>query len=103
MIRLYFQVLGRTTDACNRCQSGVFERRWLTNFCLQRNVIENAKILADELKKHNFRLVSGGTDTHLMLVDVRAGSTGIEAEELLEELILLLTKMPFPLILKSRW
>jgi len=36
-----------------------------------RNVIENAKALAETLKSHGFDIVSGGTDTHLMLVDLR--------------------------------
>jgi glycine hydroxymethyltransferase len=36
-----------------------------------RNVLENAKALAETLKSHGFDIVSGGTDTHLMLVDLR--------------------------------
>src|SRR5690606_33151074 len=36
-----------------------------------RNVVENAKALADTLKSRGFDIVSGGTDTHLMLVDLR--------------------------------
>src|SRR5690348_11979248 len=36
-----------------------------------RNVVENAKALAETLKSHGLDIVSGGTDTHLMLVDVR--------------------------------
>ena len=36
-----------------------------------RNVIENAKALAETMKSHGFDIVSGGTDTHLMLVDLR--------------------------------
>ncbi|MFG1419146.1 serine hydroxymethyltransferase [Xanthobacter sp. V0B-10] len=36
-----------------------------------RNVVENAKALAETLKGHGFAIVSGGTDTHLMLVDLR--------------------------------
>jgi glycine hydroxymethyltransferase len=36
-----------------------------------RNVVENAKALAETLKSHGFDIVSGGTDTHLMLVDLR--------------------------------
>ncbi|WP_454917157.1 serine hydroxymethyltransferase [Xanthobacter sediminis] len=37
-----------------------------------RNVVENAKALAETLKGHGFSIVSGGTDTHLMLVDLRS-------------------------------
>jgi glycine hydroxymethyltransferase len=36
-----------------------------------KNVVENAKTLAENLKSHGFDIVSGGTDTHLMLVDLR--------------------------------
>ncbi|MGR7997554.1 serine hydroxymethyltransferase [Xanthobacter sp. ZOL 2024] len=36
-----------------------------------KNVVENAKALAETLKGHGFAIVSGGTDTHLMLVDLR--------------------------------
>ena len=48
----------------------------------QAQVIKNAKVLADELSKHGLRIVSGGTDNHLMLVDVKStfGLTGKVAE-----------------------
>ena len=36
-----------------------------------RNVVENAKALAETLRSHGLDIVSGGTDTHLMLVDLR--------------------------------
>jgi glycine hydroxymethyltransferase len=36
-----------------------------------RNVVDNAKVLSDTLKGHGLDIVSGGTDTHLMLVDLR--------------------------------
>ena len=36
-----------------------------------KNVVENAKALAEAMKSHGFDIVSGGTDTHLMLVDLR--------------------------------
>ncbi len=51
-----------------------------------KNVIANAKALAEALKGHGFDMVSGGTDTHLMLVDLRPkGITGRAAEVLLEK------------------
>lgn len=51
----------------------------------QKRIVENAKTLADELANRGFRIVSGGTDNHLMLVDVTPkGLTGKEAEELLD-------------------
>ena len=50
-----------------------------------KQVAENAKALADELMRGGLRLLSGGTDNHLMLVDVTAvGSTGKIAEKSLE-------------------
>jgi glycine hydroxymethyltransferase len=50
----------------------------------QKQVILNARVLADELIEYGFDLVSGGTDTHLVLVDLTAkGITGLEAERLL--------------------
>lgn len=50
-----------------------------------KQVVENAKALADELMRGGLRLLSGGTDNHLMLVDVTAvGSTGKVAEKSLE-------------------
>ncbi len=46
-----------------------------------RNVVENAQVLAETLKGHGFDIVSGGTDTHLMLVDLRPkGLTGKVSE-----------------------
>lgn len=51
----------------------------------QRQIIANAKALADALQSHGFRLVSGGTDTHLMLIDLRGkGLTGKAAESALD-------------------
>lgn len=50
-----------------------------------RRVVENAKALADSLIKRGFNLVSGGTDNHLMLVDLQnMGVTGKDAEKLLD-------------------
>lgn len=52
----------------------------------QSQVIANAKALADELSKQGFRIVSGGTDNHLVLVDVKTNFslTGKEAENRLD-------------------
>ena len=53
----------------------------------QQQVLDNAKALADELVKKRFRIVSGGTDNHLMLVDLRSKNiTGKEAQFLLDEI-----------------
>ena len=50
-------------------------------------VVKNAAALADELMKHGYRIVSGGTDTHVMLVDLTNKEiTGKEAQTLLDEI-----------------
>lgn len=52
----------------------------------QRSVIENSKTLGEELKNHGIRLVSGGTDNHLLLLNlVDKGITGKDAEHILDE------------------
>ncbi|MFQ6096829.1 MAG: serine hydroxymethyltransferase [Armatimonadota bacterium] len=52
----------------------------------QRQIIRNARALAEGLLREGFRLVSGGTDNHLMLVDLRPqGINGKDAADLLEE------------------
>ena len=63
----------------------------------QRRVVENARTLADRLTARGFRLVSGGTDNHLMLVDVgAAGLSGKEAEKMLESAGLTVNKNTIP-------
>jgi glycine hydroxymethyltransferase len=53
----------------------------------QQQVLDNAKALSDELVKKGFRIVSGGTDNHLMLVDLHSKNiTGKEAQFLLDEI-----------------
>ena len=60
-------------------------------------VVKNAAALAEELKKQGFRLVSGGTDNHLMLVDVRNfGITGKEIEHRLDECFITVNKNAIP-------
>lgn len=63
----------------------------------QENIVKNAKAFADELIKEGFRLVSGGTDNHLVLVDVRGqGLTGKEAEHLLDAVGITCNKNTIP-------
>ncbi len=63
----------------------------------QKQVIENASTLADALKSKGFNIVSGGTDNHLMLVDLRNKDiTGKVAEKLLDEIGITTNKNTVP-------
>ncbi|AEG61900.1 serine hydroxymethyltransferase [Desulforamulus ruminis] len=63
----------------------------------QQQIINNAQALAGGLMKRGFNLVSGGTDNHLMLVDLRGtGITGKEAEKLLDEVHVTCNKNAIP-------
>jgi len=62
-----------------------------------QQVVKNAKVLSKELVKEGFRLVSGGTDNHLMLVDVRNFDiTGKEFERRLDEVQITVNKNAIP-------
>ena len=61
------------------------------------NVVKNAKALANALLERNFNLVSGGTDNHLMLVDLRGrGITGRELQDKLDEVHITVNKNAIP-------
>lgn len=63
----------------------------------QKQVIKNAAMLADTLTAKGFRIVSGGTDNHLMLVDLRTKNiTGKEAEKLLDDVGITANKNTIP-------
>lgn len=63
----------------------------------QKKVLENAKAMTDRLKEHGFNIVSGGTDNHLFLVDLRNKNiTGKEAEKLLESANITTNKNSIP-------
>ncbi|OXB93179.1 MULTISPECIES: serine hydroxymethyltransferase [Anoxybacillaceae] len=62
-----------------------------------QNIINNAKRLAEALKKEGFTLVSGGTDNHLLLIDLRSlGLTGKVAEKVLDEVGITVNKNTIP-------
>jgi len=63
----------------------------------QRRVVENARVMADEFTRAGLRLVAGGTDTHLMLVDVSVkGLTGKAVEAYLDEIGITVNKNAIP-------
>ncbi|MDD4036441.1 MAG: serine hydroxymethyltransferase [Bacilli bacterium] len=64
----------------------------------QEQVVKNAKALADTLKNEGFRIVSGGTDNHLMLVDIKGSinMTGKEAETILDSIHITCNKNTIP-------
>ena len=63
----------------------------------QRNIVKNAKALCGGLMKRGIKIVSGGTDNHLMLVDLRdTGITGKEMEHLLDEANITCNKNTIP-------
>jgi glycine hydroxymethyltransferase len=66
-------------------------------YCAQ--IVRNAKALAAALQGHGYRLISGGTDNHLMLIDLRArnqGLTGADAEKALEAAGIIANKNGIP-------
>jgi glycine hydroxymethyltransferase len=63
----------------------------------QRRIVENARALADELQKRGMRIVSGGTDNHLLLVDVGVrGVTGRDAQIALDAVGITVNKNTIP-------
>lgn len=68
----------------------------------QQQVVKNARTLADTLVSEGFKLVSGGTDNHLMLLDLTdTGVTGKEAEKMLDEVGITVNKNAIPFDTKS--
>ena len=70
----------------------------------QKQVVKNAQVLATRLIEHGFRIVSGGTDNHLLLVDLNNKEiSGKEAEELLELAGITVNKNAIPFDTQSRF
>jgi glycine hydroxymethyltransferase len=68
----------------------------------QRQIVANARAMADALTRRGHRLVTGGTDTHLMLVDLTAtGLTGKEAQEALDRAWITVNKNTIPFETRS--
>jgi len=92
-------VIGRVEQAAAQgCRLVAFGEALRPSFKLYaKNVVANAKALAETLKSKGFDIVSGGTDTHLMLVDLRAkGITGKDAEALLGQVHITINKNAIP-------
>ncbi|GAA0114458.1 MULTISPECIES: serine hydroxymethyltransferase [Clostridium] len=65
-------------------------------------VVKNAKVLGEELENYGFRIVSGGTDNHVMLVDLTSKDlTGKELEAMLDEVRITVNKNTIPFETKS--
>lgn len=64
----------------------------------QKQVVKNAKVLCDVLKMEGFKIVAGGTDNHLILIDVKksVNMTGKEAEQILEHIGITCNKNMIP-------
>ena len=64
----------------------------------QENVLKNIKVLAETLSNEGFRIISGGTDNHLILVDVKngCGLTGKDAQNLLDRIHITTNKNTIP-------
>jgi glycine hydroxymethyltransferase len=70
----------------------------------QQQVVKNSRALGEALVRHGFRLVSGGSDNHLLLVDLtNKDITGKDAEETLESAGLTVNKNAFPFDTQSRF
>jgi glycine hydroxymethyltransferase len=68
----------------------------------QKAILENARVLAAELQKQGLRLISGGTDNHLILVDLTAtGVTGKQAEKTLDAAGIVCNKNTIPFDTRS--
>lgn len=62
-----------------------------------KQVAKNAKVLGDELKAYGFKLISGGTDNHLLLIDLtNKNITGKDAEKLLDSVGITVNKNTVP-------
>lgn len=75
-----------------------FEEAQKESFCdYQKKVLSNAAILAIELKKNNVAVVTGGTDNHLLLLDLRGKAEGASFfQDLLEEVDIVVNKNTIP-------
>ena len=70
----------------------------------QAQIIKNSKAMADEFTKRGYRVVSGGTDNHLFMLDLRTKDiTGVDAERLLETVGIYLNRNAIPFDPQKPW
>ncbi len=70
----------------------------------QKQIIANAQTLADELAKRGMRIVSGGTDNHLFIVDVRSKNiNGLQAEQALQKIGITISRSCIPFDPEKPW
>jgi len=97
---------GGPHDHINAAKAVAFKEALKPEFTeYSKQIVKNAKALAEELMGLGFRLVSGGTDNHLMLVDCLGskGTTGKEAEHCLELAGIYCNKNAIPYDTRSPW
>jgi glycine hydroxymethyltransferase len=64
---------------------------------VQKRIVNNAAAMADEFRKRGYRLVTGGTDNHMVLIDLRSkGLTGRDAERMLESTGIIVNRNMIP-------
>lgn len=86
----FMNVIAAKAVACQQAQSPEFVE-------YQKQVIKNAQIMAQSFIKLGYEVVSGGTDTHLFLIDVRPlGLTGKQAEQILEAVGIFVNRNAIP-------
>jgi len=91
-----FPACRRAFNACYCRQGRCFSRSASAGIQgISKQIIKNAQAMSDELKNQGFRIVSGGTDNHLMLVDLTAkGVTGKKAHKASTRAILSIKRIP---------
>ncbi|MBI4053047.1 MAG: serine hydroxymethyltransferase [Candidatus Diapherotrites archaeon] len=96
---------GGPHDHINAAKAVAFKEAMSDEFkAYAKQIVKNAKALAEALQAEGFRLVSGGTDNHLMLVDLRkAGVTGKQAEIALDKAGIYCNKNSVPFDERKPW
>ena len=96
--RAVFQELKGAFNACYSCNVSFKEALDLSFKEYQKQVVLNAKKMADEFTKLGYRVISKTTDNHLLMVDVKGklGITGLDAENILGKVNITCNKNAIP-------